>query len=193
MAPKLCHLKKSSWNHDWELTHIYPKPIKKRHKIMIINHSNWGWGANTLCFAIYKAFSLSYSIFITTPWSRESCDDSQFLRWEFPGTQRGRGACSRVTANETQHWHLHPDLGLQVLFFSSTTCVRSRAKDKRPSYTKTPLHARCHSSNAGPWCLLIIPVTTWVSISIKNDFLLPFSATHMELTESSPNGTRMFN
>lgn len=32
--------KKSRLNHNWELTNIYPNQIKKRHKIIIITHSN---------------------------------------------------------------------------------------------------------------------------------------------------------
>lgn len=32
--------KKSGLNHNWELTNVYPNQIKKRHEIIIINHSN---------------------------------------------------------------------------------------------------------------------------------------------------------
>lgn len=68
VAQKLCHLKKSSWNHDWELTNIFPNQIKRGTKLLSLTTVIEG-GELILCFAIYEAFSFSDAIFITTAWS----------------------------------------------------------------------------------------------------------------------------
>lgn len=86
------------------------------------------------------------------------------------------------TANESLCCHLSWGQGLQSFSFPDDFLQVPHQRQESNTHTEILPGARCHPGNVKTSLEVITSRTIWVYVSCKNDFLLPFCFTQMELS-----------